>query len=605
MEKKEQSDVRRLRACPWSLTDTPLRIDIAERCPYYHLVPKSPRKNLLWRRKLTRMAQKDPEVREAIRCMCEKDLLFYINFAVWTYNPKVFQKWPHRPMITWAYQDKTILAIDDAITYGYDLLIEKSRDMGATYMSLLVMEWRFHFRYGQTFLMVSEKQDLVDKPGNPDCLFWKIETIHKFQPWWLRAKITRRKLSFVNNETGSTMDGTSTTANVGLGGRRTAIFLDEFASVEEGYEVLARTSDTTDCRILNSTPRGIANGFYDMRDKVRVKLRLHWSLHPRKARGLWADADGKLHSTWYDAQVERRWHPMEVAQELDIDYLGSDFQFFDHMQIDQYRKKTCISPKYVGELECDEKSHSPKEFVKKKDGRLKLWCALGPNGRPSNQFPYCQGIDISMGMKASDSVLSVWNMQTGEKVAEFVCNETKPHELAEMAAALGRWFRSATIPEAYTIWEANGPGGLFGDAFYKLGYRNFYWRSNEERVDRRSTMSPGWWSSDKLKLRLIGGYKKKISQGECRNYSDQSMRECLQYIFTQQGKVVHARAKSNIDPSAISENHGDRVIADALALWVIDESGPQPTHKREIPDNCFAARRKAHLSKRKADTSKW
>lgn len=598
--------MRLSKASPWPLSDKPLRIDIADRCPYYHLVPKSPRKNILWRRKLTRMAQKDPEVREAIRAMCARDILFYINFSVWTFSPKMYQDWPNRPMITWAYQDVAILAIDDAITYGYNLLIEKSRDMGASYMCLLVMEWRFHFREAQTFLMVSEKQDLVDKPGNPDCLFWKIDTIHKYQPWWLRARIVRRKLSFVNLDTASTIDGSSTTANVGLGGRRTAILLDEFAAVEEGYEVLARTSDTTNCRIFNSTPRGVANAFFDMKDKVKVKLTIHWTLHPSKSRGLWADEDGKLHSPWYDHECDIRFHPKERAQELDIDYLGSDYQFFDALTIRTYRKNVCIEPKLVGELEYDENSYAPREFVKKTNGRLKLWCALGANGRPSDQFLYCQGIDISMGTGASDSVIAVWNMESGEKVAEFVCNQTKPHELAEMAMALGRFFRSTNTPEAYTIWEANGGGGSnFGDTFYKLGYRNFYWRRNEERVDGKSSMVPGWWSSDKLKVRLIGGYMKKISEGECRNYSDQSMQECLQYVYTQNGKVIHAKAKNNIDPSAISENHGDRVIADSLAMWVIDEIGPRPTHTQEVPDNCFASRRKEYLSKRKEDVSRW
>ena len=118
-------------------------------------------------------------------------------------------------------------------------------------------------------------------------------------------------------------------------------------------------------------------------------------------------------------------------------------------------------------------------------------------------------------------------------------------------------------------------------------------------VERMMNGGEGSVSEEELRVR------KKIVEGQCRNYSDQSMLECLQYVYTQNGKVIHAKAKNNIDPSAISENHGDRVIADALAMWVIDEVGPRPTHTQEIPDNCFASRRKEYLSKRKQDVSTW
>jgi hypothetical protein len=39
----------------------------------------------------------------------------------------------------------------------------------------------------------------------------------------------------------------------------------------------------------------------------------------------------------------------------------------------------------------------------------------------------------------------------------------------------------------------------------------------------------------------------------------------LEYVHDPQGGVMHARSRSKVDPSGARENHGDRVIADALA----------------------------------------
>src|SRR5262249_18561053 len=124
-----------------------------------------------------------------------------------------------------------------------------------------------------------------------------------------------------------------------------------------GYQLLAGTADTTRCRIFNFTPFGTSGAAYALarRGDVR-KLRLHWSEHPEKARGLYRYdldknqldvrdkgyhfpvdfnfvLDGRLRSPWYDGECQRRANDREVAQMLDIDYQGSQYQFFDASMI--------------------------------------------------------------------------------------------------------------------------------------------------------------------------------------------------------------------------------------------------------------------------------
>jgi len=50
-------------------------------------------------------------------------------------------------------------------------------------------------------------------------------------------------------------------------------------------------------------------------------------------------------------------------------------------------------------------------------------------------------VDISAGTGASNSVIVVGDKKTGEKVAEFASPYLKPHELAKLAVAIGKWFK--------------------------------------------------------------------------------------------------------------------------------------------------------------------
>lgn len=50
-------------------------------------------------------------------------------------------------------------------------------------------------------------------------------------------------------------------------------------------------------------------------------LRLHWTLHPDKAEGLYYDATGKPRSPWYDNEIKsKQMTQAAVARELDISY---------------------------------------------------------------------------------------------------------------------------------------------------------------------------------------------------------------------------------------------------------------------------------------------
>ena len=521
--------------------------------------------------------------------MCSRDLLFYINTFCYTYDPR---KEPSAlPFITYDFQDTALQTINESIN-NEDLCIEKTRDMGASWMVLMVYEWRWHFRDLQAFLCASRVEDLVDSTENPDALFWKIDFVHRNQPKWLLPAMTRQQLHIGNTDNGSSIDGCSTTGDMGRAGRRTSVFLDEFGSVPNGYEALAATADVTKCRIFLSTPKGTSNAFYKIVKSPTKKLRLHWTMHPEKSKGLYTAANGKSRSPWYDAECKRRDHPQEIAQELDIDYLGSDYQFFNPGVLDSIQGRDVRSPYMVGELDYDVVSDATSEtltarkFSEVPGGRLRLWMRPNDDGSPP-AGDYCIGADISAGTGSSNSVLSVANRKTGEKVAELASPNLDPTDLGRYAVALARW-----LGGAYLIWEANGPGRSFGNKVIHLGYRNVYHQTNERSLSKKTTDTPGWWATPENKEVLLTEYRQSLKDSKFINRSYDAVEECRQYVFFQNGTIGHSASANNIDPTGARNQHGDRVIADALACKAV-LSRPVIVEEKaeEIPVGSLAWRR--------------
>jgi hypothetical protein len=586
---------------------------------FYSRVPKAGKENLAFRHFLVSEAAADPAVQRALKAACKASLLFWVNAFAWTYDPRTRTK--SLPFITYPFQDKALLEIDRRITEGGDLVIEKSRDMGASWMSLVVMEWRWHFHYGNTFLMLSRKEDLVDSRGDPDSLFWKIDFIHKHCPLWLMPRgwepeRHRTKLHFENPETGSTIDGDSSAKAASVGGRRTAVFLDEFSRMENAQAILAGSADVTNCRIFNFTPWGTANAAYKLAQRQDVwKVRMHWTQHPEKARGLYRwntekhrveiknpserfkvkvkegnrerevwfpeewefVRDGKWRSPWYDGECARRASPQDVAQNIDIDYRGSEYQFFDAATIESLKETYGREPYWEGDVSFDPDTARPAGLVKVAGGPLKLWLNPTPEARPP-LAPYAAGADISYGTGATPSCFCVANAATGEKVGEYATAVLRPEQFALRCVALCWLFKDRDDTPVAFAWEMQGPGITFGKKVVELGYRNIYMRSNENSLAKGISDNPGWVPTTEAKVVLLEEYRTALAARQFVNRSVKALDETLEFIFTAQGTIEHAshEARASVadrDPTGSGVNHGDRVVADALAWKMVKGMG--------------------------------
>lgn len=196
-----------------------------------------------------------------------------------------------------------------------DGLVEKSRDMGVSWLCVAVGVWMWLFYPGVVVGFGSRKEEYVDKLGDPKSLFWKARQFINMLPKELRPEgYSESKhaphMRILNPENGSALVGEAGD-NIGRGNRTSIYFKDESAYYEHADAIDAALSQTSNCKIDVSTPNGPGNPFYRKRHGGKIPVFVFdWKTDPRK------DKD------WYQKQCETL-DPVIVAQEIDRNYEGS------------------------------------------------------------------------------------------------------------------------------------------------------------------------------------------------------------------------------------------------------------------------------------------
>jgi hypothetical protein len=313
-----------------------------------------------------------------------------------------------------------------------------------------------------------------------------------------------------------------------------------------------------------------------------------------KKRGFWEEF--KTRSPWFDVECSRSATKAEIAQELEIDYMGSGYQFFDAPDVQELIRMYCTPPKFTGDLDFDLETIEPEGFREHGNGRLAVWCEIVHGAPPIR--PYVIGVDASAGTGASNSVASIWDAKTAEKVAEFVDPNCKPERLAKQVIALCRWFNGA-----YLIWETNGSGRAFGDAIIECGYGHYYSRAKDSETGETGVKA-GWAPTRDNKYQLLSKYRGALAERTAFNRSEQALGETLEYVFLGNNWVEHSSLNEVEDPSGARDQHGDRVVADALAVKVMDDQPKTVTQVKRVTNPLsFAGRREMTRQNEQRKTS--
>ncbi len=237
---------------------------------------------------------------------------------LFTYDPRNLAEGrsPYVPFVLMPHQKAYIRWLMDRWQNVESGAVEKSRDMGISWLAVAFAWWLWTFHTGSSVAFGSYKEDVVDKVGDPKSLFEKFRLLMRRLPDELIPKgyvekkhATHLKISNPANESVIVGEGGD---RMGRGGRSSIYFLDEFAFVERSLAVDGSVSQNSSVRIYQSTANGTGNAFFQkVHSGTHPVFRFHWTDDPRKDQA------------WYEKQCEEL-DPEVVAQEIDINYEASD-----------------------------------------------------------------------------------------------------------------------------------------------------------------------------------------------------------------------------------------------------------------------------------------
>ena len=559
-------------------------------------------------------------------------LVFFTKCFVWQNNPAMKGK-EVGPFIPWGFQREAwketvdYLLADDEDWQREDMAWEKSREMGATWLMLILALWICACHKFKRVLALSHTERAVTESANEDTLFGKIEFILDRMPVWAKAGAYKRKNGFRFHESRSQIMGAATTKRSGVSNRVTIVLGDEFSKMADAEEIWSQTASTGP-RLICGTHYGSGTKFHSLtqgRQQIRKQV-IHWSRHPIFARGLYrVDHQGKVEeldagysyppqcpecsriypkqlvgerspccgkdgavlrafdfvrtgeptggpypgvrSPWYDRECKRRNNPQEVASHLDINPKGGVHQFFDALTIERLKAKA-KRWLWEGDVEAG-------KLVERAFGPLRLWEFPNVRGqfRPGR---YAIACDVATGTSATPSCLAIIDAELRCRVGSYANARIEARPFATLAVDLCNIFTQRDGTGALLGWEFQGPGVNFGIRVDELGYSNVWCQKPSTPAVHgvsRGTR-PGWDpSATGAILAVIGGYRDSIQDGTLTEHCVDTLDETLNYVYDSLGVPIHPMKKSKGDPSGSNYNHGDRTTAAAIALMLAKDLG--------------------------------
>lgn len=274
-----------------------------------------------WRQRMYRRYLADDDLLVGARAYYATNHADFILHWMDTYDPRNAQipgRMARMPFIMFQKQVEMLQYLDDIMAVEADGLVEKSRDMGATWLCSAKSICLWLFVPGVSIGWGSRKEALVDKNGDPDSIFEKLRLIldglpNVFLPKGFNWAEHSTHMKLINPENGAQITGEAGD-NIGRGGRKTIYFKDESAHYERPMKIEAALGDNTRVQVDISSVNGIGNVFHRRRESgaewspqggaVRGKTNIFvmdWSDHPDKdqewynARRQKAEDDGLLH----------------------------------------------------------------------------------------------------------------------------------------------------------------------------------------------------------------------------------------------------------------------------------------------------------------------
>lgn len=265
-----------------------------------------------------RRIRADPSVVPALKVYYRDHPIDFISDWGITLDPRLIKRGLPAviPLIPFGIQRDWMQWILDRWRSGENGLTDKSRDMGGSVNCMALFATLALFNDSFVAGVGSRKEDLVDRVGDPDTLFYKLRMFlsnipHEFRGGWSEQdKSLSSHMKIDIPSTGSVIKGEAG-VNIGRGGRSSIYLVDEAAHLANPESVDLALSMNTDTRLDLSSVNGMDNPFAEKRFSGKIPVfTLHWRDDPRKGE------------EWY-AEMCAKFNPLVIAQEVDLDYNAS------------------------------------------------------------------------------------------------------------------------------------------------------------------------------------------------------------------------------------------------------------------------------------------
>ncbi len=249
-------------------------------------------------------------IEEAARRRAKRDPVFFINHYVKTFDPRTRQV---VGLKLYPFQVDYVRELVRHINDGSDLFVEKSRDMGISWVSLAVILRFWLFEDGFMAHLGSRVENYVDDKTSKS-LFWKLEFMLRniadplLLPEGFDMRRHRTYMRLQNPERNNEITGESSNPNFSRAGRFSVVMMDEGGFWPDFKSAWTAAGDSTNCRLLVTTPPDKPSYAKAIRfgEKIDVLTYL-WSLHPHKSQ------------EWYEHEKTRRTEE-EMLHEIDISW---------------------------------------------------------------------------------------------------------------------------------------------------------------------------------------------------------------------------------------------------------------------------------------------
>ena len=230
-----------------------------------------------WRQKMIAEILADPKVLEAVLMHYSTSPIDFICHWVDTTDPRNAysdSKPVQIPFVLFKRQAEFIEFLTAALEDQANGLVDKTRDVGATWLASAFSVWLWRFKRGAAVGWGSRKEEIVDKLGDPKTIFEKIRTVVRnlppfFLPRGFDMNVHATFMRLINPENGATIIGEGGD-NIGRGGRTLVYFKDESAHYEHSELIEAALMSNTNVQIDISTTSGVGTVYDRKKESGRI-----------------------------------------------------------------------------------------------------------------------------------------------------------------------------------------------------------------------------------------------------------------------------------------------------------------------------------------------